>query len=176
MPTMYLESGPTTANDYAYFSNQVRASQYCNSDGSRCATIDEMLANLPPATANEIVYLQTPFKIPFVGGKGGNYAYILDMPALGYPANVIKVYMAGSGDGYKTQTGTTYTSSVTYNVPGVPNSSGTIVVGAYGNSITNQMSWVLLGPPKTVSLYMSLGTNTWASASLSGYECQGACQ
>jgi hypothetical protein len=34
--SMYIESGATAAEDYVYFSNQVRAGQYCDQNGANC--------------------------------------------------------------------------------------------------------------------------------------------
>ena len=48
---MKIVAGATNSSDYVQFSNKVRAKQYCNSDGSKCATMEDLI-NLIPYTCD----------------------------------------------------------------------------------------------------------------------------
>jgi hypothetical protein len=44
---MVLYNGATSSEDYVQFSSKVRATEYCNRNGSKCATIDDLINLLP---------------------------------------------------------------------------------------------------------------------------------
>ena len=48
---MKIVAGATNSSDYVQFSNKVRAKQYCNSDGTKCATMEDLI-NLIPYTCD----------------------------------------------------------------------------------------------------------------------------
>ncbi len=43
--SVYIESGATSGEDYAYFSNQVRARQYCDQNGGNCVDASSIAGN-----------------------------------------------------------------------------------------------------------------------------------
>ena len=53
---MRLSTGVTSANDYAQFSNKVRAKEYCNADGTKCIGIEDILALIPNTCEVEFSY------------------------------------------------------------------------------------------------------------------------